>query len=946
MTEPSPILPGAPLESAIAAAIARRLGDRSCVFVFPSQVAADSWAEASLGLPGVAALEKDRFLGWDKFLERATLRNAPAGRSAAGPAERLVWALAAIAEQLRRPFLRILAKPGQEPPLSLAPNLARLAPALRGLARDLARGNAISSEYGQREEIADYLALSAAYDRFLDAQGLFETSHLEPSFDGRERFVIFEPALMPNFQGLEARLAAAPGIELVSAFNSPPEERAGAGNDKPAPTLRTYATFRDEIQDVLSQCANLIDAGLEPSAIAISAPSLTPDIQAHLGAMARKYGLTLAFHAGELLSASPFGRLLRELSGAQAEGFSLRTLRALFGRGALAWKDPKAAAALIRYAARYCLPEFSADRPAMAALWKKTFASCPSPLGAEARAFYDALTAAAAAISGARSFDALRRALHDFLDDFLETPRRGSLADRSIENTFNGLDGLDAGHRRLGAPTLAATPFETLLIALDTTTYSPPQSANAIAVYPYRLAMLLASAVHFVIEASQESLDSTLARYSPAPKELAVFLPPEKDSGDLVFRSFDAVRAVYCHAESSLSGFTVPHPFFLREGIPAEEIAPGALPASPDTLETMAWRNLAPGTLPARFPRPSEEAALGLLGGELGDKPLGEPGGGRFPPPVLTSAAQPRGGNRLDPSLLLALPSCDASPLVKLSPSRLKSLQECPFKWFASCLPELDSGAGTANTAEGSLAHALIRMLLQRIQETDGGFIAARLDEYRGWIDETFDRALEQTLRQQGPALEPSLSAARLKIQDRVERLLDFEEAFAAEGWEIGDFEVALSMPLESLGVSFEGRADRIATLPPSDGALKNLAIIDYKKGNTPKKSEFLVNAESLLRDFQLAGYAAMAESAGALVEKALYWSIEAGKAVYVFGSGKHRPDRESFKGERQALQKALDSAAEIIGTGKFLDAMPGKLACQNCGAKALCRALYSSERL
>jgi RecB family exonuclease len=283
---------------------------------------------------------------------------------------------------------------------------------------------------------------------------------------------------------------------------------------------------------------------------------------------------------------------------------------------------------------------------------------------------------------------------------------------------------------------------------------------------------------------------------------------------------------------------------------------------------------------------------------------------------------------------------------VKLSPSRLKSLQECPFKWFVACLPDLDSGAGTANTAEGSLAHALIRMLLQRIHETDGGFIAARLDEYRGWIDETFDRALEQTLRQQGPALEPSLSAARLKIQDRVERLLDFEEAFAAEGWEIGDFEVALSMQLESLGVSFEGRADRIATLPSSDEAQKSLAIIDYKKGATPKKSEFLLNAENLLRDFQLAGYAAMAESAGSQVEKALYWSIEAGKAVYVFGSGKQRPDRESFEGERQALRRALDSAADVIGTGKFLVATPGKLACQNCGAKALCRALYSSERL
>ncbi len=551
-------------------------------------------------------------------------------------------------------------------------------------------------------------------------------------------------------------------------------------------------------------------------------------------------------------------------------------------------------------------------------------------------------------MAGAKSFDALRRSLHDFLDDFIAAPERGAPADRSIENVFNGLDSLDAEHRRLGAPALAAAPFEALLIALDATTYSPPQSANAIAVYPYRLGMLLANAVHFVIEASQDSLASSLARYAPAPQELQACLPPGRDLGDAVFRAFDAVRAVYCHAESSLSGFSVPHPYFLRGSIVAEEIAMGTLPLTPDARERMAWRNSAPGTLPDALPRPCAEAALGILNG---DSRGGKPRSGPFPPPALSAVTQARGGKGggeggLDPSLLLALPSCDATPLVKLSPARLKSLQECPFKWFASCLPDLDSGAGTANTAEGSLVHALIRMLLQRIRETDGGFVAARLDEYRGWIDETFDRALEQTLRQQGPALEPSLSSARLKIQDRVERLLAFEEAFAADGWEIGDFEVALSMPLESRGIAFEGRADRIAANAFAPAAPRRLAIIDDKKGNTPKKSDFLVNPEGVLRDFQLAGYAAMAESAGDLVEEALYWSIEASKAVFVFGSGKQRPDRDSFEPERRVLSEALDSAASRIEAGNFLDATPGKLACQNCTAKALCRALYSSERL
>ncbi len=931
MTEQEFAAPGNPGGSDIAKKISSCLAERKICFVFPTQVSADSWAEAALSLPGLEALETDRFLGWDGFLDRITSANIPKGRKKADARSRLLWAMSLLEEQRKKPFLRSLMSQVTAPPLSVAPGFARLAPTLRGIA---VRLRTLSGDLpgGEREaELGEYLELAEKYSRFLDQNLLYEPAHLHPSTDRERHYILFEPSLMPGHAAVAAELDNACSVEVHSS-----RAQGGEPEDGESPILQKFATLHDELGYVLASCASLIEAGLQPEDIAISFPNPGPEIQAHLRLIAGQWGLPVDFRAGKTLAASPFGHLLTSISRASAEGFSLRTLRMLFDQGAFRWKEIDLARKLIRFASRYHIPELSADRQYMSEIWKRTLSLCPDP-GADVRAFHASLLKAARSIAGAGSFAKLRGALHEFKDKYLDEKDIDPEADRTLERIFEELDGFDQWHGYLRAPDLRASPLDILLLALDATPYRTAESANAISVYPYHLGMLLASPIHFVMDASQDSLKPARGYFSRIPEELRDLIG-EEEIDEAVLSSFDAVHAVYCHAGKGLSGFSVPHPWFLRNAARQHMVDGQGIPPLPDALEARAWRDSAAGELPARLAARSLRAARGIL------EPDGR--GNLYPSSTLCGKSRVA-ATALDPGALLALPACDAAPFYKISPGRLKSLMECPIKWFMTCVPGIDGGSSAAAVlAEGSLAHALIRTLLQDIALRDGGFRPERIEDYMGWLDGIFESALSQILRQDGPSLEPSLEAAYPKIRDRIARILDFETGFRAEGWDIGSFETTLSRTYAELGLSLEGRADRISVrsspgAPAGSGAY---AIIDYKKKNTPRKRDFLVDESGLLHDFQIAGYATMLEGEGKEVERALYWSIEESKAVTVFGPGGVRPDAGEFQPERVAFASALDRASRTIREGAFMAVRPTPEGCSSCPVRPICRAHFSSE--
>lgn len=920
----------------IAKTVATHAAERETRFVFPTQVSADSWAEAALHVPGTMAIEMDRFLGWDTFLDRITSESIPEGKKKSDARSRLLWALATLSEQSIKPFLKYLSKPGIAPSLSLARDLAKLAPSLRSIALELRSHPPAQTRKSGDEEIADYVALAERYSRFLEKHLLFEPCDLDPARAKTDHFIIFEPALMPGFNKLEERLRNNFSMEIFQDIGKSADQGATG------PTLLKFSTFREELQTVFAACASLLDEGCQPSDIAISIPVPTPEMQAHVKFLARQCALPIGFRFGEPLAASPFGRLLNSLSNALSEGFSMRTLARLFDRGAFRWKDEAAARKLLRYGVRYNIPEFSADKHYMSGLWSRTFSSCPDP-GVDVYDFYSSIKKTALSIAGASSFESLQRALYNFKESFLEKSDVNSLADRTLARILEELEALEQWHSRLGAPDLAASPFDILLLALDSTPYKPVEKDNAISIYPYHLGMLIACPIHFVLDASQQSLMPALGYFSRIPEEVKIYLEEEVDISETLLSSFDAVNAVYCHAEHGLSGYSVPHPYFSRMSAIQKKIGSEQIPNLSDELEAHAWRNATAESLPDFLPVGRKHAATGFFASKAPQPDF-------YPPPALCDIKCPS-SIPLDPSFLMKLPACNAAPLFKLSPARLKNISQCPFKWFSTCIPSLDPGPpAVVDLAEGSLTHALISALLQKIAARDGGFNPTRIEEYMDMLDSSLKHSLASILRQDGPSVQPALEAAFPKIRDRIARLLDFEKDFKTDGWEIGAFEVTLSRIYEELGLQLEGRADRIASRSTdaidSNTPVESYAVIDYKKKNTPKKKDFLIDDGGNLGDFQIASYATMLEGENKNIGMALYWSIEESKAINVFGPNGARHSWEEFEPERKALASALTKASRTIRGGSFLNITPSTEACAKCPIRPICRAHFSSERL
>jgi hypothetical protein len=994
--------PGETGTSPVAAKITAGLDDPGLVFVFPTQISADSWAKASLDFSGRSCVDLDRFLGWDSLLR--TLRANPPSPELreADVQSRLLWAYCLIEEEKKNPSLGRLINPSQTPPSGLAWGLASAAPSLFEAAASIRAKVNDGSLPEDQELIQDYEFLAANYDAFLRNHGIYEPARLPWRGDPEKRYLLFCPSLMPGFRpelgnsvpglSIETWEPGTPGSAAAIGI-SPSLASFGDGPSVRKPLLLSFSSLRDELDYVFGVCRRLLDQGLPPSELALSLPSLGADLTAHVSRAARSWGLPLQYRGGRALSDSPIGRLLEAVARALGEGFSLRGLKNLFDPGLAAWKEREHCLSLIGIAKRYNIPEFSADPDYTMSLWSKTL-GLESGQAESLPSFFQRLRKSCAALSGSRSFAALEIALHAFIDDLLDEKRFQVYGTLTLERIFEELSALKSWEIRLAGKTGALKPFEVLRAMLEHRLYSPADSAQAISVYPYHLGLMSAARLHFVLEASVESSSAAVRLLSRVPQEIS---PPKDEATltDVLFDSMDLVKTVFCHAEQSLDGYSIAHPYFFRRSARRMAIETISIPDSPEAVETNAWEELRVPALPAKLPSLSLEAVQGsfkdLKRGLLGSPesrgaqdPRENQRRGGLPPPLFFDAESrlspvpgPRPALRAD--RLLRIKAFDAAGLVKLNPRTLGYLALCPFRWFLSGIPGLEAEiADPAILAEGSLMHDMIRFLL----EADGSELlpasgpgdspsyeppSLSSDRSRSSREEkiknAFRNALQKTLSRSGYSLRLALESAYPKIQDRIGRILDYEGSLREEGWLRSDFERVLSMELPDLGLALEGRADRVVFRtarialdadssmqasdasspgsPPGEGCL----LIDYKRKRCPAKKEFLTDESGRIQDFQINAYAAMLESAGFPVLQAFYWSIEDNKPVAVFGSGKQRPDRASFEPERGALGKALIEASERIREGRFLEIKPSKQACSNCPVRAVCRIHFSAER-
>ncbi len=905
-------------------ALAPRVSDRETSLVFPSQAVADAWAHAAPRRFGLDAVESDRFLGWDRFKEKllsARRKEKPADRLA-----RTIWAAGIIARQGRKPFLRSLAGPGLPSPAfvpwfaSLPPSLLRATATIEG-----DEGKAAAPGDGGLEDLR---ALKDDYAAFLLRHGLFEPGwEAMEVLPARGSWLIIAPELIEDFSAYEGKLISlSPRVEILRLPDP--------GKDRPQ--LLSFQNSFEEMRWTFLEAGRLLDEGWLPEDIVITVPGLETSAP-YVERAAKMAGVPASLKGGGNLAASPFGRLLGEISEAASCGFDFDAFRALLLDRFVAWKNAGATGELLGFGVDFHAYASYSSRGKRVDVWEESFALAGGR--GELRNFYRRLTQSLRAIEASPDFTALRKAIFAFRSSFLDEGNWTDSELRQVERAMVELEGLARTEAELGAAGSLDSPFALYRSILAQTTYVAQASPDgAIPVYPWRVSALHPAARHFVLGASQDGIRVSYASLPFLREDQKAALGQKDKDASIDFAQAYSLSGerpsgtVFSFAIESFSGWSVPHPFFTTPSGPGAEREAPKSPMPPANFESLrqscplraesaAWRGEA--AMPHRilsFQSRSFEAALP----SLGEKPSS------FERDLATKASVGSLGPRITTK----------EGHLRLSATALGEYLACPFAWLLARGLRIEAkktGIGFFDALlAGEMAHAALKALLEAMAGS-GPFRATNRAAYEKAAQEAVAAVLTKFKEKEGPFLVPMFEAYAPLLKDRLRRLI--ADLVIDEGWLAGELEVTMERTWPGDDLVLEGRIDRLARRADGNG----VAIIDYKKRRLPKVRDLVADEEGRLGDFQIAAYVALCEGAGLEVDEVFYWSIEDARRLPVLGPGAGR-GRPEYDREILALEDALREVARRIRAGDFGMTGRGEMACKGCPWKSTCRERYATE--
>ncbi|MBR5096748.1 MAG: hypothetical protein IK094_06545, partial [Treponema sp.] len=208
--------------------------DKNSVFIFNTDVAANSWTDFIVRQDGKdgwpLTVAQERFLAWDAFKGKA-LKSKKQGRKAIPALLRKLFARLLL-ERIRNgefSFERIINSDYKENALSFTDWLAGVLPSLgrwRLLAGKFIDENEKFKDERDTSENRDYLKLFQEYSRFLDERGLFEPAWQDSRFDdeSEKKYIVFFPELLDDFDEYKEVLSEAEQKGRVQLVQIPQEK--------------------------------------------------------------------------------------------------------------------------------------------------------------------------------------------------------------------------------------------------------------------------------------------------------------------------------------------------------------------------------------------------------------------------------------------------------------------------------------------------------------------------------------------------------------------------------------------------------------------------------------------------------------------------------------------------------------------------------------------------
>jgi hypothetical protein len=966
----------------VEAVLLEHIDDPASLFVFPTDIAMQRWADRLLALRKGGTIAMEKFIAWDTFKQESIRAQKQDKKSVPAVlrkifASRLVRENAELAKAGKPPLFASLLPPQYAYAgaafvswfAGILPQLGAWFEKTSGVPAALVneKNGALAGE-GMKGDDRDLFVLASRYQQFLDSHGLFEPAWERPPFDdtGKRCFIFFPESLM-DYGEYAALLESSGHVTPV---------RLPAGAVKPGRAF-FYTNARSEIAEAALYIRALHEnRGIPFEAIAVSI-SDEPGYEPYVLREFANRNIPFARRAGKPLASYAAGRLFSAIADCVSRDFAFDALAGLLLNTHLPWKHKDDIDQLINFGIKNnCIVSWKetgeqggADREIH--VWEDAFKSPMGNREERARSYYENLKGAIEKLCKAPSFADLRDSYFAFRGKFFDMdsclPETDLILSRCVSELLSLIE-IEKSFPDIEVPDLYAFFSE----YLQEKNYLPQQNSSGVAILPYRTAAPAPFECHIVVGATQNGLSTVFSRLGFLPRAKREALGLQDDDASEAFinlhRFNSRIPAAFFCARDTFSGYAMPHSFLNVVEKPRMRYALDDGASFAEDLfagEQKFFGALQSAEAPADFPaRLHQGQALGFAAwaSRAGPLPGGDGGAWEAKTALLDLIEERFARNGEFPGKY------------SVSPSSLGPYYTCALQWLFQRVLNLENIRIETNVmaenVSGSLYHAILNWFFSALKK-DSGTLSPL---YKGALPQEYDKLLAESIDavlKALPAIFPGTSpevsaltvrlirAGRKTIRENMETFLAaFLRYFA--GYRVVESET--SWKLEREDYYLNGTVDCILEDRRENSKTPGaLTIVDFKLYTLPDREACDASGDGGLLNFQLPLYMTLAEEGGKKpIDAALFFSIIQAKPQALFGvidnreTGKSEPreqDRILRTGDsgpderfqlimREFWEKTERYAAEIRG-GSFSTISDSFKKCASCKNNTVCRTTY-----
>ncbi len=904
-----------------------KIGEKKCVFVFPTQTAADLWADSIISTGPVRSVAMERFVAWDDF-KANSIRGMHQDRASVPSAMRSFFAASVIEENAENPFLSDIILPEH------ASSAAGFEEWISSMLPALSMWKTFFESSGKKPdgEDRDLLELYARYSKFLEKYNLFDPAWETPPFrsDGNT-YVIFFPEILSDWFEYEPILRSCADIKIVNV----PDDLLNRTEN-----VYTFADSRSEIKNAARYIRSLHeDGGLDWTDIAVS----VPDMESYGSYVEREFSLFQIPHLmrySKSLSDSGAGNLFLQILDCHSSGFSYESVKNLLLNTELPWKDGEAIFQLVEFGRdNNCICGFERDGKKVD-VWEESFRRS----GGEERALllYRKLKNSVTALASSDKFEKIRENYFRFRENFFDMALCPEKSDRIISRCISELGSLVDLEKTFSECSVPSA-YSFFVRYIGRKKYLEQSDENGVQVFPYRLSAAAPFKAQVVLDASQASLAVVYRQLS--------FLREDKRAMILKVEDFNAtekfvalyqmnslgVPAYFSSGAKTFTGYAQSASCLSEKQFFDGEKNP-CLDVSPDFYaEEKRWYGEME-SFPKFVTETSKNGNNSWLRCYSGIEGSSSTDGAKS---ILAEKIRERH---------------QKNDAIRISSTQLKSFMNCPRQCLLSSVVKLEEQENEAVLVDrfemGNLNHKILELYLNTlreksicIQSLDGS-----LDEQcSGILLQSVDGAIRSESEENLSFIAGKIvSSARDAIFTKMlETVSEFSKTF--DGYSVHSVEKWYTHETPSYTAC--GKIDCILCDPNGE-----LIVIDFKSGCSPENLYWEEGGET--PDFQIPMYFYLLHNQERPLDarNAAFYTLGDRRLKGVVGdlpvftgrTKKNMKDYEGFEPTMKKLEEGLELFASAVKNSDFSiqDREIPWETCASCKYRAVCRKTFNVGRL